>query len=133
MQHIRRISAVIMLVCLVLPQRACVYSQRTVEYYPLSDVEGLWAIVVLACYALPLAALILLRHWPIADAVTGIVIALFGLWQQGFGALQSSSYVLAGWYLYVASTTLFLITSLVQLRVTIVRRRMHQLQSESSL
>lgn len=119
MPMLRKIAALVMLLCIVLPQRACVYQFNTAEYYPLSDVEGPWILFVAACYALPIVFVVALRRWPITDAISGIVIALVGLWHQGYGALQTSSYVLVGWYLYVASTLVYLVTSVLLLRSTL--------------
>lgn len=111
MDAIRRIAAVLMLVCLVLPQRACVYELGTRIYYPLSQVEDAITIaMVVALFILPVVMLVFRVRTEI-DLAVGLIVGLAGLWHEGYGAWKSSSYVLFGWYLYVAATITYLCTT----------------------
>ena len=113
MDAIRRIAAVLMLICLVLPQRACVYERGTHIYYPLSKVEDGWMIaLVVALFILPTVMLVL-RIRSEVDLVAGLIVSVVGLWHEGYGAWKSSSYVLFGWYLYVAAALTYLYTTAV--------------------
>lgn len=113
MDAIRRIAAVLMLVCLVLPQRACVSQQATHIYYPLSKVEdGMMIALVVALFTLP-AVMLVFRVRTEVDLLAGLIVSLAGLWHEGVGALQNSSYVLFGWYLYVVATLAYLCTTAV--------------------
>lgn len=113
MDAIRRIASVLMLVCLVLPQRACVYERGTRIYYPLSQAEDAITIVlVVALFILPVVMLVF-RIRTEVDLVVGLIVGLAGLWHEGYGAWRSSSYVLFGWYLYVAATLTYVSTTAV--------------------
>ena len=113
MDAIRRIAAVLMLICLVLPQRACVYEGGTHIYYPLSKVEDGWMIaLVVALFILPTMMLVFRIRSEI-DLVAGLIVSLVGLWHEGYGAWKNSSYVLFGWYLYVVAALAYLYTTAV--------------------
>ena len=108
MDAIRRIAAVFMLVCLALPQRACVYERGTHIYYPLSQVtDGMTVALIVILFALPTIMLVFRLRTEI-DLVTGLICGIVGLWHEGYGSWKSSSYVLWGWYLYVCATIVYL-------------------------
>ena len=119
MDTIRRIAAVVMLICIGLPQRACERSTEVKVYYPLTDVTDALSILgIVAVFAVPVILLALRVARPY-DQLLGASVALLGLWHEGFEAWRISSYVMLGWYLYIAAAVTYIIMSIVQL----VRRR----------
>jgi uncharacterized membrane protein YfbV (UPF0208 family) len=119
MDTIRRIAAVVMMICIGLPQRACERSTEVTVYYPLTDVTDALSILgIVAVFAVPVILLALRVPRPY-DHVLGIGVAMAGLWHEGYQSMQISSYALVGWYIYVSAALTYIITSIME----IVRRR----------
>lgn len=116
METIRRISALVIALSLLLPQRSCVNGDQVDVHYPLSNADSLFAIAVIAAvYLLPLLVL-LLRRFRLASLLVGIAAAGVGLYFVGYGSTVVATTLMAGWYTYSFGSLVYLGASLVQLK-----------------
>ncbi|MBU3741403.1 MAG: hypothetical protein FGM24_03850 [Candidatus Kapabacteria bacterium] len=128
MDTVRRIAAVVMLICIALPQRACESTGKVTVYYPLTDVTDALSILgIVAVFAIPVI-LLALRIRPPYDQLLGIGVAIIGLWHEGYQALQISSYVMVGWYLYIAAALAYIVTSIM-----VLLRRRHDIDPPGNI
>ena len=115
MEHIRRLSALVIALSLLLPQRSCVSGDKVDVHYPLSNADSLFAIAVIAAvYLLPLLVL-LLRRFRAASLLIGIAAAGVGLYFIGYGSTVVATTLLAGWYTYTFGSAIYLGASLFEL------------------
>jgi len=123
MEKIRRFSALLIAISLVLPQRACVNGDQLVTHYPLSSVDSVLAgAVIVLVFLLPLIVLFFPRFW-LTSLITGIVAVALGLYYNAYGATIAASSLLIGWYTYTLGAVAYLLASLTQLARTLFAKR----------
>ena len=124
MESIRRISALLIALSLLLPERSCVNAGQTEIHYPLSNADSVWSVaVIVALYTLPLVFLLFARFRP-AFLVAGIGVVVAGLYFISYGATIVATQLLVGWYTYTLGAVAYLFASLVELKRMLVSRRM---------
>jgi hypothetical protein len=116
MERIRRLSALLMALALVLPQSSCVNNGQVEIRYPLSGMDSVWSgAIVAALYLLPLL-LLFVRRFKVSALFAGIAVAAAGLYFIVYGATIAASSLLVGWYTYTVGALVHLASSLVALR-----------------
>jgi hypothetical protein len=110
----RKIFAIVIALCLLLPLQSCTHHGQTDVYYPLSgDLSG--KLVMAAVYLLPLVAFIRVKYRAIAILV-GISACLAGLYFVTYTATLWASNLLVGWYTYSVASIAYLVASAFELR-----------------
>lgn len=123
MEIIRRIAALLIALSLALPQRSCVNAGQVEIHYPLSNVDSVLTIIVIAAiYTLPLL-LLLVPRFRMTALLAGIGVAGAGLYFVSYGASVVGTTLMVGWYTYTAGAVAYLGASLVQLwRAAMIQR-----------
>ena len=115
MEKIRRISALVIVISLVLPQRSCVNGGQLDIHYPLSSADSVLSVVVIAMfYVLPLIVLLFPR-FRVASLVAGIAAVTAGLYYISYGATIAATSLMVGWYTYTLAAVAYLAASLFEL------------------
>lgn len=118
----RKISAVIIALCLLLPLQSCTYHGQTEVSYPLSgDLPG--NLFMAAIYPLPLVAFLRVKYRA-STMLVGITACLAGLHFVTFAAFMFATKLLVGWYVYSASCLIYLVTTVVELRQVIAAKKL---------
>ena len=122
MESIRRISALLIALSLILPERSCVNAGQTEIHYPLSNADSVLAIAVIAAlYLLPLI-LLLFTRFRVTSLAAGIAVIAAGLYFISYGATIFATQLLAGWYSYTLGAVAYLLASLVELKRMVMGR-----------
>jgi hypothetical protein len=117
-EHMRKISAIIIALCLLLPLQSCTYHGQTEVSYPLSgDLFG--NIVIAAIYLLPLVAFLRVKYRA-TTILVGIAACLAGLYFVTYTAAIWATNLLVGWYIYSAGSLTHLAASVLELWRVIV-------------
>jgi hypothetical protein len=123
MESIRRISALLIALSLLLPERSCVNAGQTEIHYPLSHADSVWSVaLIVALYMLPLV-FILFTRFRLAFLVAGMAVVAAGLYFVSYGATIAATQLLVGWYTYTLGAVAYLLASLVELKRVIRRMR----------
>jgi hypothetical protein len=131
MERIRRISALLIAVSLLLPERSCVNAGRIEIYYPLSSADSAGSVaVIVAFYTLPLILVLITRFRP-ASLVAGMAVVAAGLYFISYGAALVATQLLAGWYTYTLGAVTYLVASLLELQKALRARRAQNSPSPS--
>ena len=117
----RKISAIIIVLCLFLPLRSCTYHGQTVVSYPLSG-DLLGDLFMAAIYLLPLVAFLRVKYRIVAILV-GIAACLAGLYFVTYTATIWVTQLLVGWYVYSAASLGYLVASAFELRRAMVANK----------
>ena len=127
MNRVRQISAVVIAVSLLLPQRSCIHSSGHVEIiYPLSGADSLlFGLLIIAFYTVPLVALFVPR-FRVSGLIAGIGAVAAGLYFFSYEAWLWASSVLVGWYVYTLGAIAYIGSSLVLLLRTVVERKLQR-------
>ena len=116
MEFARRLSALIIALSLVLPQRSCVIGGEAEIHYPLSNLESPLAVLVIAAlYSLPLIALILIRFRK-TSLLLGLAAVGAGFYYVSYGASVLADKLLIGWYTYTFAAIVYAYASLILLK-----------------
>jgi hypothetical protein len=117
----RKISAIIIALCLLLPLQSCTYHGQTEVSYPLSgDLLGNFAMA--AIYFLPLVVFVRIK-FRVSAILVGITACLAGLYFVTFTAAIWATNLLVGWYVYSAGSLTYLIASAFELRQVIAVKK----------
>lgn len=123
MERIRRISALLIAVSLLLPERSCVNAGQTEIHYPLSSADSVGSVaIIVALYTLPLVFVLFTRFRP-AFLVAGVAVVAAGLYLVSYGASLVATQLLVGWYTYTLGAVAYLVTSLLELQKALLARR----------
>ena len=115
MERIRRISAILIAVSLVLPERSCLNDGQVETTYPLSGADSLIsASLILVLYLLPFIGQFTPRFRS-SGLVAGICAAGTGLYFFSYGSWAVGSKLLLGWYVYTISAIVYIATALESL------------------
>ncbi|GLQ97285.1 hypothetical protein [Dyella mobilis] len=118
----RKISAIIIALCLLLPLQSCTYHGQTEILYPLSgDLPGNLAMA--AIYLLPLTAFLRIKY-RISAILTGAGACLAGLYFVTFTAPSWATNLLVGWYAYSVSSLAYLVASALEFRRVIKPKKL---------
>lgn len=116
MERIRRLSALLMALALVLPQSSCVNNGQVEVHYPLSGADSAASVALIAAlYLLPLL-LLFVRRFKVSALIAGVAVVGAGLYFIAYGATIAATSLLVGWYTYTAGAVVHLVASLVALR-----------------
>jgi len=126
----RKISAIVIVLCLLLPLQSCTYHGRTEVSYPLSGdlTENL---IMASIYLLPLIAFLRVKY-RVSTILVGIAACLAGLYFVTFAAAIWATKLLVGWYLYSASSFVYVVTSVVELWRVIATRKLLKANASSA-
>jgi hypothetical protein len=118
----RKISAIIIALSLLLPLQSCTYRGQTEVLYPLSG-DLLGKLEMAAIYLLPLLVFIRVKY-RVSSILVGIAACLAGLYFVTFTAAIWATNLLVGWYVYSASSLVHLVASAFELWRVITARKM---------
>lgn len=117
MEFVRRLSALIVALSLVLPQRSCGGGPASAPeiHYPLSNVDSpLAMLVIVALYTLPIIVLFFGR-FPRSALLVGMAAVAAGLYLVSYAASVVADRLLIGWYSYTFAAMIYFYASLVRL------------------
>ena len=133
MEIIRRISALLIALSLVLPQRSCENAGQLEIHYPLSNADSVLSMLVIAAfYTLPLAVLLLSR-WRVPSLIVGALAVAAGLYYIAYGSSVFATRLLVGWYAYTLGACVYLVVSLELIRQALWPGRSHPVASADHL
>jgi hypothetical protein len=110
----RKISVIIIALCLLLPLQSCTYHGQTEVSYPLSG-DLLGNLFIAAIYLLPLVAFLRVKY-RVATIFAGITACLAGLYFVTYTTAILATNLLIGWYVYLAASLAYLVASALELR-----------------
>jgi hypothetical protein len=114
----RKISAIIIALSLLLPLQSCTYHNQTEVFYPLSG-ELLGKLAMVAIYLLPLVAFLRVKY-RIVTILIGIAACLAGLYLVTYAATIWATNLLVGWCVYSTASLTYLVASAFELRRAMV-------------
>lgn len=109
----RKLSALLIAISLFLPLQSCTANGKTSVTYPLSG-EPMAMILMAAIYLPPLLVFFLPKYPRISIAI-GTLACSAGLYFVTFASTVFATRLLAGWYIYSASSITYIIVSLLEL------------------
>lgn len=120
MDSVRRLAALVIALSLALPQRSCINHGQVEIHYPLSNVDSVISITVIAAlYTLPLLLLFASR-FRVGSLIAGAATVATGLYYVSYGAAVIGTTLMVGWYTYTLGAVAYLAASLVQLKRLLV-------------
>lgn len=109
----RKLSAIVIALCLLLPLNSCTNHGQAEVFYPLSG-DLFDRFVVALIYLMPLVAFLRIKYRASAILV-GIAACVAGLYWVAFATAVWATKLLIGWYLYSVGSLVYVAASVVEL------------------